>query len=152
MNPRLPTFKTQHPKRTQASTFHWYSSKLAYSQTLYFLFKVRRAWVFIRELKQQRRRRRRRRLRKRHLKSEFALLQTLSRLFHLVYFVKCWQMFFELNSRGLYQSSGKEKQSCCLAFPSSTKREFRHFHVVVVQRRLRNVQKKRDARAKLLFR
>ena len=26
-------------------------------------------------------------------------------------------------------------------FPSSTKREIRHFHVVVVQRRLRNVQK-----------
>ena len=39
-------------------------------------------------LKQQRRRR----LRKRHLKSEFALHQTLSRLFHLVYFVKCWQV------------------------------------------------------------
>ena len=36
-------------------------------------------------------------------------------------------------------------------FPSSTKREFRHFHVVVGQRRQRNVQKKRDARAKLLF-
>ena len=26
-------------------------------------------------------------------------------------------------------------------FPSSTKREMRHFHVVVVQRRVRNVQK-----------
>ena len=99
------------------------------------------------ELKQQRLRR----LRKCHLKSEFALLQTLSRLFHLVYFVKCWQMFLELNSKGLYQSSGEEKQSSCLVFPSSTKREFRHFHVVVVQRRLRNVQKKRDARAKSLF-
>ena len=24
-----------------------------------------------------------------------------SRLFHLVYFVKCWQMFLELNSKGL---------------------------------------------------
>ena len=36
-------------------------------------------------------------------------------------------------------------------FPSSTRREIRHFHVVVVQRRQRNVQKKRDARAKLLF-
>ena len=91
----------------------------------------------IRELKQ----RRRRQLRKRHLKSEFALLQTLSRLLHLVYFVKCWQMFLELNSKGLYQSSGKEKESCCLVFPSSTKREIRHFHVVVVQRRLRNGQK-----------
>ena len=58
------------------------------------------------ELKQQRRRW----LRKRPLKSEFALLQTLSRLFHLV---KCWQMFLELNFGG----------------------EFGHFHVVVVQRR-----------------
>ena len=27
-------------------------------------------------------------------------------------------------------------------FPSSRKREIRHFHVVVVQRRLRNVQKR----------
>ena len=96
-----------------------------------------------RELKQQRRRR----LRKRHLKSKFALLQTLSRLLHLVYFVKCWQMFLELNSKELYQSSGNEKQSCCLVFPSSTNREFRHFHVVVVQPRLRNVQKKRHTQS-----
>ena len=36
--------------------------------------------IIIRELKQQRRRQ----LRKRHLKSELALPQTLSRLFHLV--------------------------------------------------------------------
>ena len=36
---------------------------------------------------------RQRRLRKRHLKSEVALLQTLSRLFHLVQFVKCWKFF-----------------------------------------------------------
>ena len=47
----------------------------------------------------------------------------------------------ELNPKGLHQSSGKEKESCCLLFPSSTKREIRHFHVVVVQRRQRNVQK-----------
>ena len=53
----------------------------------------------------------RRRLRKRHLKSEFALLQTLSRLFHLVQFVKCWQFFLELNSKILYQSSGKKRNS-----------------------------------------
>ena len=49
---------------------------------------------------------RRRRLRKRYLKSEFAPLQTLSRSFHLVYFVKCWQMFLELNSKGVYQTGG----------------------------------------------
>ena len=52
-------------------------------------------------------------------------------------------MFLELNSKGLYQSSGKEKGSCFLVFPSSTKREIRHFHIVVVQQWLRNVQKSR---------
>ena len=49
------------------------------------------------------------------------------------------KVFWEMNSKGLYQSSGKENESCCLAFMSSTKREFRHFHVVVVQRRQKNV-------------
>ena len=47
----------------------------------------------------------------------------------------------ELNSKGLYQSSRKEKQSCCLVFPFSTKREIRHVHLEVVQGRPRNVQK-----------
>ena len=42
------------------------------------------------------------------------------------------RQIFEFNSEGLYQSSGKEKESCCLVFPSSTKREIRHFHDVVV--------------------
>ena len=55
-------------------------------------------------------------------------------------------MFLELDSKGLYQSAGKEKES---VFSSSTKREFRNFHVVVVQQRQKNVPKKRDARAKL---
>ena len=50
----------------------------------------------------------------------------------------------------LYQSSGKEKESCCLLFTSSLKREIRHFHVVVVQRRQRNVQKS-VIHMKLLF-
>ena len=54
-------------------------------------------------------------LRKRHLKSELALLQSLSCLFHLVYFVQCWQMFLELNSKGLYQSWGKEKKVVVLS-------------------------------------
>ena len=85
-----------------------------------------------RELNQQRRRR----LRKRHLwTGEFALPQTLSRLFHLVQFVKCWQIFLDLNFKELYQSSRKEKESCCRVFTSSTKRKTRHFHV------LRNVPK-----------
>ena len=36
-------------------------------------------------------------------------------------------------------------------FLPAIKRQIGYFHVVVVRRRLRNVQKKRDARAKLLF-
>ena len=67
-------------------------------------------------------------------KVNLLLIQILSRLFHLVYFVKCWQMFLELNSKRLCESSGKEKESCCLGFMSSTKREFRHFHLVVQRR------------------
>ena len=68
-------------------------------------------------------------IRKRHLKSEFALLQTLSRLFHLVQFIKCWQFSQELNSKGLCQSSGTEKESRCLVLTSSIKREVRQFYV-----------------------
>ena len=49
--------------------------------------------------------------------------------------------FLTLNSNGLCQNSGKEKESRCLVFTSSKKREIRYFHVVVVQWRQRNVQK-----------
>ena len=38
-----------------------------------------------------------------------------------------------------------------LPFPSSKKRKIWSFHFVVVQGQQRNVQKKRDAHAKLLF-
>ena len=89
-----------------------------------------------RELKQQRRGR----LRKHQLKCVFALLKTLSRLFHFVLFIRCWRIFLELNSKGLYLSSGKEKEGRCLVFTSSTKKsEIRQFDVVVVQRWQRNV-------------
>ena len=44
-------------------------------------------------IKQQRRRR----LRKRHLKNEYALLQTLLRFLDLVQFVNCCHFFLELN-------------------------------------------------------
>ena len=50
-------------------------------------------------------------------------------------------IFFEADSKGLYQSSAKEKESCCLVFQSSTNREIRHFHVLVLQWRQRNEQK-----------
>ena len=51
-------------------------------------------------------------------------------------------IFWGFELYGLYQSSGKEKESYSV-FPFSTKREIRHFHVLraLVQRRLRNVQK-----------
>ena len=82
-----------------------------------------------------------RQLWKRLLKREFAPLRTLSRLFHLAQFVKSCQFFLKLNSKRQYQNSGKENESR-LAFTSSTRRsEIRHFHVVVVQWRRRNVQK-----------
>ena len=41
-------------------------------------------------------------------------------------------MILELNSKRQYQSSGKGKESRFLVFTSWTKREIRHFHVVVV--------------------
>ena len=57
------------------------------------------------ELKQQRRLR----LRKRHLKSEFA--PTSSRLI-----LRMLPNLFEADSKGLYQSSAEEKESCGLVF------------------------------------
>ena len=81
-------------------------------------------------------------LQKSHLRSEFAPLQTLSSLFRLVQFVKCWRIFQELNSEGLYRRSRKEKESRCLVF-TSCQREIRHFHVIVMQKRQRNLQKKK---------
>ena len=74
-------------------------------------------------------------------KNEVALLQTLSRLFYLVQFVKCWQFFLELNSKRLYRSSEKEEESRWLVYTSSSKSSVRHFHVAVIQWRQRNVQK-----------
>ena len=77
-------------------------------------------------------------LRKHHLKSVFKLLQTLPRFFHLIHYVKCWWIF---GTKGLYQSSGKEKEGRCLLFTSSTKREIRQFQVLFVQQWQRNVWK-----------
>ena len=82
-------------------------------------------WGFIKELKQQRRRR----LRKLLFKSEFALLQTLS-------------------SKGMYQSSGKKKKVVVLCFRPRQNMKLSTF---TLQERQKNVQKKRDAHARLLF-
>ena len=51
------------------------------------------------------------------------------------------KIFLELNSKRLYQNSGREKESHCLVFTSSTQREIRHFHVVIMLQQQRNVQK-----------
>ena len=87
---------------------------------------------FIRELKHLRWQR----LRKGHSKSEFVLFipsrlirQMLAKFFGVKFY------------RIVFQCSKKGKGSFCLVFLSSTKREIRHFHIVVVQRRHRNVQK-----------
>ena len=90
-------------------------------------------WIVPCNITLKQHRRRRLRLRKRHWKSKFALFQTLPPLFHLIQFVKSWQFFLELNSKRLYRSSGKEKESPCLVFKSSEKREIGHLHIVVVQ-------------------
>ena len=65
-------------------------------------------------LEPQRKQQLRRRLQKSHLKREFVLLQTLARLFHFVHlFDKFWRIFLEIDSKGLYQSSGKGTVVLC---------------------------------------
>ena len=61
------------------------------------------------------------------------------------------KFFWSWNLKDCIKVQKKKKKVVVFCSPSSTKREIRKFHVVVVQRRQRNVQKKRDARAKLLF-
>ena len=79
---------------------------------------------------------------KRHLESEFPLFQTSSILFSFIQFVKSWRnSLMGLNTKGPYLSL--EKENFCTVFTNSIERarEIRKFHVAVVQRRLRNVQK-----------
>ena len=49
-----------------------------------------------------------------NLKGEFALLQTLSRLFHLAQFFKCWQIFPKFNSKRRMKVQEKEKKVVAL--------------------------------------
>ena len=77
---------------------------------------------------------------KRHLKSEFALFQTSSILFHFILNLsKVGEIYwgFECKFR-----KKKKKENVCVVFTYSIKRarEILKFHVAVVQRRLRNVQ------------
>ena len=79
--PNFTFYGGREPKTTTFFIFFFFSSSCFGMVVL----------MVIRELKQQRQRRLRS---KTSLKSELALLQTLSRLFHLVEFVECWQFFF----------------------------------------------------------
>ena len=51
------------------------------------------------------------------------------RLFHLVQFVKCLQIFQKLNSKDC--NKDQEEKKDLDVFTSPTKRESRHFHVVI---------------------
>ena len=77
------------------------------------------------------------------LENEFALFQTSSILFSFIQFVKCWRDSLGLNPKGPYLSLEKEKEKFCAVFTNSIERvrEIRKFHVAIVQRPLRNVQK-----------
>ena len=85
---------------------------------------------------------------KRHLKSEFEPLQTsetLSRIFHLVRFVKCWQFFLEL--KRLPSKLRNRKSSSCVHVHHETwnKAFSRHTRAVTAKK----CSKKREARAEL---
>ena len=82
---------------------------------------------------------------------KFTFFQSLSQLFLPTYFVKCRQTLLELNSYAPYPSTVREIKFRRCLFTSSVKREIRHVHVVVVQKRAEKFTKNRDARAKLLF-
>ena len=79
--------------------------------------------------------------RERGLKSEFAFFQSLSQLFLPTYFVKYRWTLLKLNSWEPYPNSEREINFRRCLFTSSIKREIKIFHVVVVQKRQRNVEK-----------
>ena len=84
------------------------------------------------------------------LKKSICILHSLWRLFLPTYFVNCRQTLLKLNFKRPYLSSEREIKFCCCLFTFSNERKIGHFHVVVVQKQERNVQKC-DAHAKLLF-
>ena len=88
--------------------------------------------------------RRRQRLQKRHLKVNLRCLK-LYRAYSISFIInssnvgKCFWSWIPKDRIKVQEK--KNKVEHCLLFPSSTKRETRQFHAVVVQRRQRNVQK-----------
>ena len=87
-------------------------------------------------------------------KKWFGLLQTSSLLLQLYKFVMQMLAIFtgvEFERTVSKFTKRKKKENRCLVFTSPLKLEIRKFHVVVARWRQRNVRKRRDARAKLLF-
>ena len=76
-----------------------------------------------------------------HLKIKLALFQTSLILFHLI--CQMLAKFSGLNPKGPYLSLEKERETFCVVFTYSVKQvhEIRKFHVAIVQRWLKNVQK-----------
>ena len=62
-----------------------------------------------------------------------AIFQTLSRLFQFPENVKCRRISLELISWGPHSSFGRERKIRCRLLTSSTKREIRDYHAVLVQ-------------------
>ena len=74
-------------------------------------------------------------------------LASLAQIGELARRLNVGNVFLELNSKRLYRSWEKGKENRCLVFTSSMKRKIRKLHIVFVQWRQRNVQKKCNARA-----
>ena len=83
---------------------------------------------------------------KRQQKREFTVLQTSSPLFHVIHFVKFLANFSGrnlINPKGLYQSTGKEKENWCHLLTSSNKREIliRHLAAFSCRSRVKTAKK-----------
>ena len=85
-----------------------------------------------------------------HLESKFSMFQTI--LFNFIWFVKFWRNFLDLTRKDRIWLWKKKKEACVVfTYLVTLVREIRKSHVAIAQRRLRNVQKEDDTRAKLLF-
>ena len=83
---------------------------------------------------------------KRQQKREFTVLKTSSPLFHVIHFVKFLANFSGrnlTNPKGLYQSTGKEKENWCHLLTSSNKREIliRHLAAFSCRSRVKTAKK-----------
>ena len=84
-------------------------------------------------------------------KNRLRILSLFSRLFQGIQLLKRREFGLELKRRDRDQVLTELVEFIGLPFPFRSKLNIWSFHVVVMQGLQRNVQKKRDARAKLLF-